>query len=186
MKTLSIHAFNAFSRANETEMFAIRTNQGIVYATKDYMIKKAKNIGKNINDILSNSGQYVINAEEVTERHEGVEYTYTDRDDVEQTTTPNSDFLEVGSFDLALNQAGSLNQMIADSVANRIADQLVGAFSGLGMSTNQNTVSSDDSEDSEDSDDFEIDDTVVIPDEAEVVTTKKVAKKAAKKKKEKK
>ena len=150
MKQLSIIAFNAYTTESGVEKFAVRTNAGIVYFTKDYLAKKAKSIGKTINDILSNGSQYVINAEEVVERKEGVEFTYTDKDGVEQTVTPKSDYLDTESISLSLNQSGSLNQMIASSVADRIADSLAGAFGGLGLpSTNQNPVSSDTEEEDE-------------------------------------
>jgi len=121
MKNLSIVAFNAFERESGQEMFAIQTDNGVVYATAEYMNRKAKSIGKSIQEILGNAGSYKIVAENVTSRKEGVEFTYTDSSGNEQTSTPNSDYLEVPSFNLALSESGSLNQMIANSVAEKLA-----------------------------------------------------------------
>jgi hypothetical protein len=163
MKTLSIISFNAFTKENGTEMFAIRTNQGVVYTTKEYLTKKAKNIGKTLNDILSNGKAFEINAEEVILRKEGVEFTFTDKQDVEKTYTPKSDYLEIKSYDLSLNSSGSLNQMIASATADRIADSLVGSFN-FGMTSMNQNASSDSEDDQEDEEE------IVVTDESQAET----------------
>lgn len=120
MKTLTIQSFNAFDRDNGTEMFAVETNLGTVYVTKQYLTKKAKNLGKVLSEILGNPTNYQIVAKEATVRKEGVEYSYTNAEGEEKTTTPNSTFVEVQSFTIGLTQMGSIGAQTAAIMAEKM------------------------------------------------------------------
>jgi tartrate dehydratase alpha subunit/fumarate hydratase class I-like protein len=122
MKTLNIVSISAFTAKNGSEKFAIQTNEGTMYPTKEYLEKKVKSLGISLAGLLGNTRSYEITMEAPEIHKAGVAYEYTDKDGVVKTATPTASFIN-GSFNLQLTQAGSLNAMIAQSVSDLFAKQ---------------------------------------------------------------
>jgi hypothetical protein len=119
MKTLSIISASQFEQ-NGVQKVALKTAEGTVFTQLDYLNKKVKALGLILSAFLGNLTAYVVVMEKPIVRKEGVAFKYTKADSTEGESTPKSTYIE-GGFDIQLSQAGSLNAMIAGSIAERFA-----------------------------------------------------------------
>lgn len=134
MKTLTIIEVNAYTRESDgVEMLAIQTAQGPMHTQTTYLNKKAKSIGKTVGQILGNVRAYELVASEGSFRvqKEGQPYSHKDKDGNVPEGNYKSNSVS-GRFSLQLTQAGSMQQMVAESMASQMA-------ASFGMSFNTPT-----------------------------------------------
>ena len=122
-----IVSLNPFNRQKDnTPMFAVQTDKGVMYLQKSYLVRKCESLGLTLEQFLGNPGAYRISVpkDKVFYRKANESFTYIDSNKKDQTVTPTSDYVDVNNISLNLSESGSLNSMIANAVAAKIAGSL--------------------------------------------------------------
>lgn len=130
MKTLSIKSVKSIydrtlkNGSTRTQLAVELQDGNVTHINKDYLEKKLQLVGVTFNEFLSATEDFVLDVDSdatVTLREEGVEFSYTDANGVEQKNTPKSTYWEIrGSFGIKMTEKAKLLAKASASVADKM------------------------------------------------------------------
>lgn len=121
MKTFKVHECAFGTRNDGSQSITLRTNIGLTFVGADYLAKKAKAIGKDLNEVLESIEDFeFVVTEDYKEYKAGVEYSRKKDDGTIQKWTPKVDNFQT-RFSLRMSEDAKLRSLIADKLAKRMS-----------------------------------------------------------------